>query len=376
MRTLLLSASTGNGHMSAAFAVERELLAMGHEARTVDVLDYTAPGFRRWYRGGYETLVRRMPAVWGLLYRASDRPRFAYRFQTGLDLRFVEKVRAVVAAERPDWVVCTHSLPQPSLERWRSEVGYRVGVVVTDLYPQLMWLRGAPDRYFVPVEWTRDKLLARNPALGDKVEVTGMPIDARFGDRPERGEAKRALGLDPSRPVVLLTVGGIGGGPMATAVHAVASVGRGAQAVAVCGRNEAARLAVQRAVQSRPGFLVRGHVPIDEMIGLVHAADVMVAKPGGLTTFEALAAGVPFLVYRPFLIPGQEEGNGDFLQEKGVGEWVEGPADLARRLAALLDDPDRLAAMGSAALTYARPDAARQIAESLARLSGPAVVRG
>lgn len=365
MKVLLLSASTGNGHMSAAWAVESVLKERGHEAKTVDVLDHTGRAFRGWYRGGYEVLVRRKPQLWGHLYKSSDKKRFNYWFQTGLDVAFVSKMGRFLAHERPDWVLCTHSLPQPVLSRWRTRLSFRMGIVVTDLYPQLMWLRGRPDWFFVPGEWSKTILEQRSSHAEGRISVTGIPVDPRFGERQNRGEAKAAVGLLPDKPLVLVSSGGIGGGPIG---QVVAELGarQDCNFIVVCGRSEAAFRAASSA--ACPNVRVEAHVSTDQMISFMHAADLIVAKPGGITTFEALASGLPFLVYDPFLIPGQEEKNAEFLVESGIGVRASNPVSLLHTLGGLIDAPDRLAEMSAQALAHAKPHAAREIVERLEQL--------
>jgi processive 1,2-diacylglycerol beta-glucosyltransferase len=366
LKVLLLSASTGNGHMSAARAVEEELLRRGHRAATVDVLDHTGKGFKSWYRGGYETLVRRRPALWGRLYRASDRKRFAFHFQTGLDLIFVERMRRFFEQERPDWAVCTHSLPQPTLARWRRRFPFRLGVVVTDLYPQLMWLRGQPDRYFVPGAWTATKLIQRLPAAEGRTMVTGIPVASAFRPSSDKATDRTMAGLDPHLSTVLVTSGGIGAGPVPSALERLQSELDQAQIVVVSGRNAALESKV-RAMAVRGGVKIvpRGHVSSEEMAVLMRACDLIVSKPGGITTFEALASGVPFVVYEPMVIPGQEEMNAEFLVEAGIGVRAGGPDELARTVALLLGNAARRASMGRAALEHAKPGAASAIVDGL-----------
>lgn len=351
--------------MSAAFAVEKVLLERGHQAKTVDVLDHTGKAFRGWYRGGYEVLVRRKPKLWGHLYKSSDKKRFNYWFQTGLDVAFVSKMRRFLAQERPDWVLCTHSLPQPILARWRPRLGFRMGIVVTDLYPQLMWLRGRPDWFFVPGEWSREILEQRSARAQGRITVTGIPVDPRFGERPDKLVAKPSVGLESNKRVVLVSSGGIGGGPIGGVVAELGSR-PDVQFVVVCGRNEQA-LRAANAVAC-PNVRVEGHVTTEKMVAYMHAADLIVAKPGGITTFEALASGLPFVVYDPFLIPGQEEKNAEFLVESGIGVRANDPTSLLQILNNLLDSGDRLAAMSSKALIHAKPNAAREIVEQLERL--------
>ena len=368
MKVLILSASTGNGHMSAAHAVEEVLIERGHDAKTVDVLDHTGKGFRGWYRGGYEVLVRRKPKVWGHLYKSSDRKLFNYRFQTALDTLFVRKMRAFVMAEKPDWVLCTHSLPQPSLDRWRPRMKFRLGVVVTDLYPQLMWLRGRPDHFFVPGEWTQEILAKRYPQSVGRTTVTGIPINRLFAQKASEQTSRRTWGFRDDTPLVLVTSGGIGGGPIGKVIDALDQVQAKIQVAVVCGRSERAiDVASERAKASvDPGkFRVLGLVSSQEMAALMHASDLIVAKPGGITTFEALAAGLPFVVFEPFLIPGQEEQNAEFLVESGIGIRLDRAPALTSEVDGLLSSPSRLNAMAQMALNHAKPDAAERIVDKL-----------
>jgi processive 1,2-diacylglycerol beta-glucosyltransferase len=319
-------------------------------------------------------LVLHKPELWGHLYRTSDRPRFNYRFQTMLDFVFVARLNELIEEMEPDWVVCTHSLPQPRLafER-RKHPNFRVGVVVTDLYPHRMWLRGDPDHYFVPGEWTKALLEQRKPEAKGRISVTGIPINPVFGLKQSPCEAREQLGLDPELPTMVLTAGGIGGGPVEKAVAALMSLSEPCQLVVVCGRNETLlnRLEEHSATfsaESKVTLILKGHVPQGEMAALMRASDFLIGKPGGLTMSECLATGCPFVIYLPVLIPGQEEGNARFLQESGAGVAVDGPAELRQVAEELLHAPERLASMRQASLKVARPNAAADIARLLCEL--------
>ena len=98
------------------------------------------------------------------------------------------------------------------------------------------------------------------------------------------------------------------------------------------------------------------------------AADLIVTKPGGLTSSEALARGTPIVIVNP--IPGHESRNSDFLLERGVAVKVNNLKLLQFKLTELLDDPHRLITMRSAAMKLAKPDAAQVVAKKIFAMMG------
>ena len=364
-RLLILTASTGNGHLSAANAIAAEARLRGLYAEPVDVLDHVSPGFRTWYRGGYEQLVRNAPQAWGHLYKSSDRPLFNYQFQTGLDWSFCRRLSKLIYETRPDWVVCTHSLPQPRLATVRKRLPFRMAIVVTDLYVHRMWLRGRPDHFFLPQPWSKEVLQMRRPSFARKCDVTGIPVHPEFTKEHERESSRQLMEL-PDSPLALVSSGGIGGGPLATAVESLRSSGIAVAVVA--GRNESLATELRGRFQGDEAVRVFGHVGAPEMAKLMSACDVIVGKPGGLTTFEALATGLPFVVYWPFLIPGQEEGNAEFLEQVGAGIIVRDEDDVGKRVTSLLSESGRLVNMARIARAHGQPQAARLIVDRLCEL--------
>ncbi len=367
---MVLSASTGNGHVSAGKAIEAELLRRSLKVMHVDILEWAPSGIKMWYRGGYETLVKQRPALWGHLYEQADRDGPVYAIQTMLDRSFVTSLRKLMDGTRPNWIICTHNLPQPCVQSFRrSRPWMKMAVVVTDLYPHKLYLRGRPDRYFVPSEWTARSLAERFPVAKDIITVSGMPIDQRFGQARDKAEARAAMGLEKDRPTALVTAGGIGAGPMAPVLEGLARLGLEMNVPVVCGRNAEAFRTVEQIAEkvNRRGFSVTplSNLDTEGMATVMAASDLLIGKPGGLTTFEALASGLPFVVAEPFLIPGQEEGNADFLVETGIGRRARDVEQAVRVVGNLLRAPEQLVAMGQAARTHARPDAVQVIVDTL-----------
>jgi processive 1,2-diacylglycerol beta-glucosyltransferase len=373
-RVLILSASAGAGHLRAAEAIERafSLAGAAREVRHLDVLQYTNPLFRNLYSKTYLDMVNTMPEVLGWLYDRLDKPNP----DDPLRMAF-EKLNAIpfiklLEQYQPEITVCTHFLPAEIISwlKSRGRLASRQALVVTDLDVHAMWLCQNCEHYFVALDETRAHLEELGvPAA--KVSVTGIPIDPVFAVPKDKIAMRRKHGLDhdPGRATILISAGGFGVGRIETLLSALAKLRHTAQIVAVCGRNEElyTELQIRTAAQPTDARVKLKAVGFTkEMDELMAASDLIVGKPGGLTTSEALARGLVFVVVNP--IPGQEERNSDHLLEEGAAIRCNNLPVLAYKIDRLLDDPARLGAMRANARRFGRPDAARDIVGRLLTL--------
>ena len=173
---------------------------------------------------------------------------------------------------------------------------------------------------------------------------------------------RAAYGLDPQRTTLLLSAGALGVGPTELIVERLKNLRNDFQTIVTCGKDPEAKARVERAAGAYHGrFRILGYT--DRMHELMHMSDLFIGKPGGLTTSEALACGLPMAIFSP--IPGQEERNSDHLLEKGIAIKCNELTTLPFKIDGLLDEPARLAAMRRAALALGRPHAARTVVETL-----------
>jgi processive 1,2-diacylglycerol beta-glucosyltransferase len=176
--------------------------------------------------------------------------------------------------------------------------------------------------------------------------------------------AKHGLAFD--RTTILLSAGGFGVGSVDALIDALMTLQHRVQVVAICGRNDELqeRLSRQAArAKSDATVLLKPFGYTNEMDELMTASDLVVGKPGGLTTCEALAKGLAFVIVNP--IPGQEERNSDHLLEAGVGIRCNNLPTLAYKLDRLLADPDRVANMQKNSRALGRPNSAKEIVHQL-----------
>jgi len=370
-RILLLSASAGAGHVRAAEAIEKAFkLAKGaanREVLHVDVLNYTNKLFRHLYSKAYIDLVNKVPEVPGWVYDKLDKPWKNERRRLALDKLNTRPFVKLLREYHPDLIVCTHFLPAEIVSwlRAKERLASRQVIIVTDFDVHAMWLVHHYEHYFVAIDEARVYL----EVLGippEKITVSGIPIDPVFAVKKDKQEMRAKHGLAPDRTTILLSAGGFGVGSVDALVSSLLPLQHRAQIVAICGRNEelkkrltklAARTKADAAVHLKPFGYTK------DMDELMTASDLVLGKPGGLTTSEALAKGLVFVIVNP--IPGQEERNSDHLLEGGVAIRCNNLPTLSYKLDRLLGDPQRFNLMKTDALRMGHPNAAREIVEQL-----------
>jgi processive 1,2-diacylglycerol beta-glucosyltransferase len=372
-RVLLLSASSGAGHVRAAQALESAFRARGDcLVEHVDAMNYVSKLFQNIYEKAYISMVRRAPDVMGMLYDRTDQPwqhqsrRLALdRLNTGPMIRLLNKIQ-------PDLCVATHFLPAEIIA-WliaKKKLRSRHAIVITDYDVHAMWLCRTVDRYFVAIPEAAE-YLANIGVPREKVRVTGIPIDPVFANPIERAEARKHIDLDPNAPTILIAAGGYGVGPVEQLTESLLALQRPWQVVAIAGKSEKIRQRLEK-LANAAGKLASGKPRLravgftSEMDRYMAAADLLVGKAGGLTSSEAMARGLPMALIEP--IPGQEERNADHLLEAGAAMRCNNLPAAAWKIAVLLDDAARMERMRSAARGMGRPNAAANIAEDALRL--------
>ena len=372
-RVLLLSASSGAGHVRAAQALEKAFASRGDcLVEHIDAIEYVSKLFQRIYDDAYITMVRHAPDLMGLLYNQTDEPwrnprrRLALdRLNTGPMIRMLQRVQ-------PDLCVATHFLPAEIIA-WliaKRKLRAHNAIVVTDYDVHAMWLCKTVDRYYVAREEAAE-YLANIGVPREIVRVTGIPIDPCFSVPGNRSTIRSRLGLDAGAKVILISAGGYGVGPIEQLVEDLLALQEPWQIVAIAGKAEKVKARLEE-ISKRAGKLPGGArrlCPVGfttEMDQYMAAADLLVGKAGGLTTSEALARELPMALIQP--IPGQEERNADHLLEGGAAIRCNNLPAAAWKIAGLLDNPERLAGMKEAARKLGRPGAAAAIAEDALRL--------
>ncbi len=368
-KVLILSVSAGAGHLRAAEALERAFLLMNaaQEVRHIDTLAYTNKVFRHLYSRAYIEMVNKMPEVLGWLYDHLDKPWKNERRRLAFDKLNTRPFVKMLKEYQPDIIVCTHFLPAEIISWLRAKGCFdcRQAIVVTDFDVHAMWLCHHYEHYFVALDETRLHL-KKLGIPGDKITVSGIPIDPVFAQAKSQREMRDKHKLKQDVTTILLSAGGFGVGPMEHILKTLMELQTPAQIVALCGRNQKLKGRIERLAASlspERNLAIKGVGYTSEMDEYMSASDILLGKPGGLTTSEALARGLVFVIVNP--IPGQEERNSDHLLEEGVAIRCNNLPVLADKLDRLLSDPTRMNTMRANARRLARPNAAHDVVAKL-----------
>ena len=365
MKILVLSASVGAGHLRAAEAVELALRELAPEAvvKNIDVLQWTSKAFRRIYGQAYLDLVNKAPHVLGYFYDLLDQPPGPHRKSDRLRL-LVErlnlgKVTKFLQAEAWDVVVNTHFLPAEIIAflKRTGKMNVPQMTVTTDFETHRLWVANPCEQYCTATE--EGALYLEHWGVPAKsISVTGIPIHPAFSQPLNRSDILQKYGLTGDRIVILQLAGGFGVGPIEKIYQNLLKIAIPLEIIAVTGRNEEAKNSLAKIeIPQRHRTTVLGFT--DKIHELMVMADLVVSKPGGLTTSEVLASGAAMAIVNP--VPGQESRNNDFLLENKAAIKINNIATLQYKITKLLEEEGRLAELKQNARKLGKPRAAFEI---------------
>ncbi|MBI4671887.1 MAG: hypothetical protein HY741_09510 [Chloroflexi bacterium] len=366
-RILILHASIGGGHASAADALQKAFALRGVSDVVVkDVFEFGGKVLQRAVVGGYTVTSEKAPRLWKMFYESGDvsDPRWAkiknrLRGQAQRPL-FVLTLDKFVKEYTPDIIIGTHFMPIEILLplKRKGELTAPVYEVITDFMVSSDWIQNGVDAYFVASEFTREAMLARavEPAL---IHVTGIPVKPELAIEKTRQEARARVGLMTGKLITVMG-GGIQSNRLRRIVAELLNTNLRGTLIVVAGRNPEL-LDELNELQNGATLRLLKLGFIDYVDDLIAASDVVITKAGGLTVSEILARGTPMIIIDP--IPGQEEWNADYVAGAGAGIQLRMAEVAPAATVALCNEPARLRAMRSHAKRVGKPNAALEIVE-------------
>lgn len=362
LRVLFFSVSIGAGHDLAAKGIIEELKFQYPEVETmlVDTFDYINPTLNKMIVGSYMESLKFNPNIWGKLYEQAEEGDQLIDLGNILSRLASTKLERLIEDFAPNAIVCTHAFPAGmlSLLKGKGKVKVPVAAVLTDYTVHSFWLHENIDTYVIPAEDLKHLLIAHG-IEEKKIKPFGIPIRREFSNLPTKEQARRLQGLD-NKLTLLVMGGGLGLGDVKNIIVELGNSDLDCNIIAVAGKNEKLQTALDL-LKTKSYLKVFGFT--NEVHILMAASDLIVTKPGGLTTAEVLAAGLPMVIVSP--LPGQEERNTEYLLNSGVAVKVRKPHYLVPTIKQLVNNPLRLRQINEMACCIGKPKAAVEIVNHL-----------
>ena len=363
-KVLLMYITSHSGHYRASLAIERALktLSPGITTMNINGFAYTNPFFEKLINRTYMSVIRNKPEVWEYLY---DNPKVLKSVQgmrNAIHRSNSKKLKVLIQDEfKPDAVVCTQAFPCGMVADYKKYLGLGLPLfgVLTDHAPHSYWIFDNVDYYIVPSELSRNHFI-KNGIEDARIRTFGIPISPRFSNRLGKEDVRRKLGIDALKRTILIMGGSQGLGPVEKMVDSLERIPLDFQILVVCGINKRLqRILTKRGAKYKKKMLAFGLVEnVDE---LMEASDIIVTKPGGLTTSEALAKNLPMIIIHP--IPGQETKNTEFLLQQGVALRAEDESDVTALVQELFSNSVKLDEMRKKTDLIKKPNSAMDTAQ-------------
>lgn len=373
MKVLIFYASYGGGHLNAAKSIENCIKNnyKNIDVEMIDCMKYVNKTIEKITTAAYREMAKKMPWAWGRIYSDAQKGPLAHITSRSNKIMAI-KLLQLLRQKNPDLIISTHPFGSQmcSYLKRKNKITAKIATILTDFAPHDQWLVGHEftDYFFVAHDKMKDYLISKNVDK-NSIFVTGIPISDRFKKQYNKNEILQEFNLSKEKFTVLFFGGGeFGLGKTRTSqifedfvretkIHNI-------QIIAISGKNPKMKASFEEIVTNNKA---KENVVILEFTNkvpeLMNISNIVVTKPGGLTTSESLASHLPMVVINP--IPGQEEENAEFLESKGIAVWIKKNDNSEKIIESLLSNKEQLQKMKENTKILAKPNSTDDICNIL-----------
>lgn len=370
-KIIVFYASYGGGHLSAARSI-KEYIETNYEdvdIRLIDCMEYVNKVVNKVTTTAYSEMAKKVPRAWGKVYWKSQAGPLAQISLTSNKVLSI-KLNKLLQDFQPDIVVSTHPFGTQMCAYLKKQrkLNCKIATVMTDYAPHDQWLElnEYVDYYFVSHEEMKRQLNEKGIPK-EKIFATGIPLSNKFLLRYDKPDILKSFGLSPERKTVLFFGGGefgLGKSKTLKIFKTFVENNNNIQIVAISGKNEKMKENFEHLVtELDKQDYVKVLSYTDKVPELMSISDLVVTKPGGLTTTESLACGLPIVVINP--IPGQEEENATYLEKNKVAIWIKENDDVEEILNDLFSNQTKMREMKIRARLLSKKNSTKDICKIL-----------
>ncbi len=354
-----------SGHHQAAKAIENALKILDPKISILNIngFHYTNPMSEKIVSRLYMGVIKKAPKVWDYLYDNPKVVKGLHKWRGLLHRLNSPKLKNLYDDFRPQVIACSQAFPCGMVADFKERYNLNIPLVavITDYTVHGFWLYPTVNFYITPDEILENRLINKG-ILSQRIKVLGIPVNPKFTERVNKEEVYKRLNIDMSLPTILVMGGGQGLGPIKRIVRYLNRVKNQLQVIVICGNNRRLFKDLKRNILSyRKKMIVLDF--IENVHEIMSISDILITKPGGITTAEALSKGLPMIIVKP--IPGQEAQNTSYLVRNRVAVKIEKENQIPSLIEGLLRNPSSIRDMKSKALRIARPNSSFEIAKLL-----------
>lgn len=371
MKVIIFYAKYGGGHLSAARSIENCIKTNynGIEVELIDFMEYVNKEFNKITTKAYAEMAKKVPKAYGSIYWKSEKGPLAHISTTSNKLLSI-RLHKLLQDKAPDLIICTHPFASQMCGYLTKhhKLNTQIATILTDFASHDQWLvyNEYINKLFVANQEMKETLISKG-IPSNKVFVTGIPISDRFLINYDKSSIFLDFNLSPNKKTVLFFGGGefgLGKSYTLKVFETFVKDSADLQIIAISGKNQKLKEAFENIVIK---YNKEANVHIFEYTNMVpelmSISNLVVTKPGGLTTSESLASGLPIVVINP--IPGQEEENATYLVKHNAAIWLKKDDNIEQIVTNLLADSQKLDEMSKNAKSISKPNATNDICKIL-----------
>jgi len=370
-KILIFYGSYGGGHLSAARNIKDYIEAnyKDSEVLLVDCIEYINKILNKVTTKAYTDFSKNARWLWKQMYYNSENGTLS-KISNSINKVMAFKLNKLLQEFNPDLIISTHffSSQMCAILKKKGHINCKIATIMTDYVPHNQWLvkHEYIDYYFVAHEGMKEDIITRGVDKS-KIFVTGIPLSNRFLLHYDKAKILSEYGLNPDKRTILFFAGGeygFGKDKTFNMLKSIISHFPYLQIIAIAGRNIKMKERFDDLVKdTNSGDLVKILSFTNQVPELMSVSDLVITKPGGLTTTESLASGLPLILIDP--LPGQEEENAKFVEKNGAGLWIKKEDNIEEILSNIFSSEHELYNMKIKARLIAKRNSTRDICKTL-----------
>lgn len=365
-KVVILYAAVGGGHFKAAEAIKTYILEnkINCTVKMLDALKYTNKTIDKIVVKSYVNMARYSPELWGEIYKLSAKQYSVANFSNAVQKILSFKLIKYFYNEQPDYIISTHPFATEMCAalKKKGKITSSLNVIITDYASHLFWELKPQciDNYFVANKEIKHTMV-HNGIKSSKIHVTGIPISPDFFKKFNKIDIYREFELNEDKKTILIFGGGeYGLSNIKDFYNELLKLDEDVQIIIIAGKHsKSQKIFKELSSNSNKKIIVLGYT--NKIPELMQIADLVISKPGGLTTTEILTNQIPFVIINP--IPGQEEENAQFLLNNGAAVQLFNSRKTKPFLENLISDSTRLENMKAMQKHIATPNSTKNIVD-------------